>query len=198
MTIKMKLPKDIVPKVLEISAINFPVPGVDMVDFQGGVRAFIASRQHQLWRNAIDNQGNFLWPLRTGRYDRYLSAVYGSVHIIAARSVGVMHNLKEHKVSIQDGVLQTEPTGNIREMYLLDEPLGLQAELDYSVPHTIYVPPQTTAAWFIVINAEDKQGEELAYTNLDLATEGIHFEPMPEDILLDHLKTLRIDIKDVA
>ena len=190
--------------VLEKSLINVHCKGMDSIvvkDAPGMVRIFVARRDHELWRNDPDDKLLTTWSVALHKHhcNVTLMPILGEVYNVLGtpRQVDSPVSMRPYRykspIGTHEGKFELLDSTwiNLNLMkYLLNRPQFLRA----NVPHSVYVPKNTVAAWWIWEGAEDPSYLPTVWSNDDL--ENFSFEgynlPMTEERLKETLNLIGV------
>ncbi len=183
------------------SLINCHVEGVDSILFDDTpgrrVRVFIANKGHQLWRNTITNPSDFSVALHPHHCGVLLVPIYGTIYNILAKPDfgGEAFNVWAYQSQITTGAGRFINAGFTRSLRLSGERLYSQREMTASEIHSMWVPREQAAAWFVYEGADDPAYMPLAYLNaeLDKLDFGNLYQPMSIGWLEEKLEELPIE-----
>lgn len=156
------------------SLINCHVEGVDSILFDDTpgrrVRVFVANKGHQLWRNSLSNPSDFSVALHPHHCSVLLVPIFGDIYNIMATPGfdGEAFNVWAYQSQIMTGAGRFTNTGMTRSLRLSSERLHSQREMAASEIHSVFVPREQAAAWFVYEGADDPAYMPLAYSNAEL------------------------------
>jgi len=198
--------------VLEKSLINVHCKGVDSIvvkDAPGMVRIFVARQDHELWRNDPDRRvsqvviplGDDTWSVALHKHhcDVTLMPILGDVYnVMGTPNVQAETTLMRpyrYKTPIgsHEGKFELLDTTWIN-LHLMKYPLTGPKFLKANIPHSVYVPKNRPAAWWIWEGAEDPNYMPTVWSNDEL--ENFSFEgynlPMTEERLQETLQLIGV------
>lgn len=161
---------------------NCHATGVDSLVFQDTpgaiIRAFVCRPEHELWMNCPSLQFPLAVALHPHHCDVILAPIYGDAY-------NVTHELECVNEILQAYKYESAITGTGGKFTrlgfsrgfklvksLIDRPVSMKAR----EIHTIYVPKDEGAAWFVLEGAENPRYNPIAYSNHNL--EGLDFSGM--------------------
>lgn len=158
---------------------NCHAEGVDSLLFDdtpgARVRAFICRREHTLWRNRLaDNREvPFSVGLHPHHCDITLDLIFGNAfNIVEVFHGGWRTSLREfnYQSAITGEQGRFIETGSVRMVRLVSERLtrGCPFSMRAADLHTIFVPKDEEAAWFVYEGADDPEYKARAYSDDDL------------------------------
>lgn len=181
------------------SIVNCHCIGVDSILFDNRpgtyVRAFVAMRNHVLWKNTIP------WTFSIGMHPHHcdvtLEAIHGPVYNVRIAEEETNHPFSEYKFrSAIKGSGQFIKTGRIKTFDVYNELIN-KIHLKAHELHSIFVPQREEAAWYVREGVEDENYQAVCWSN-DMNLEKFDFNPlyqkMPMDILYRHLTYLNIKV----
>jgi len=199
--------------VLEKSLINVHCKGVDSIvvkDAPGMVRIFVARKDHELWRNDPGRSPAIEWSVGLHKHhcDITLMPVLGEVyHVLGTPNFMTFLQLAQgtpntaYDTTLMRPYRYLSPIGKAHDgkfelldttwinLNLMKYPLTGPQFLKANIPHSIYVPRNQTAAWWIWEGAEDPLYMPTVWSNDNL--ESFSFEdynlPMTEERLQETL-----------
>lgn len=175
------------------SYINCHVKGVDSIGLDPKRRRiFIAHPGHELWKNNL----TFEHPLSVGFHAHHceieLVPVVGRVwNVIAQRGRPTGRWMSAFRYSSQirngKGGFTAEPELDANFDFAMKQ-IDLSWPMAAYELHTVYVPKDEPAAWFVFEGAEDPSYDPITYSNTDL--EQCDFSELYKPMSVPHLKKL--------
>jgi len=191
------------PWIASKSLKNCHVRGVDSVLFDdtsgARVRAFVANKDHDLWMNYGDN-GPMSVAIHPHHCRVTLKRVFGNVHNVFKDHRFDDEMLKEYKYvsPILKGTGSFKETGMIKYCKRYIVPIENEADLPSWRMHSVYVPGNEEAAWFVYEGVEDTEYEPYCWSNADLTKfdfSGL-YQPMDVEYLKGLLKKFNVEVVD--
>jgi len=194
--------------VLEKSLINVHCKGMDSIvvkDAPGMVRIFVARQDHELWRNNPDEgykpAAGETWSVALHKHhcDVTLMPILGEVYNVLGtlrqveNSVSMRPYRYKTPIGSHEGKFELLDTTWIN-LHLMKYPLTGPKFLKANIPHSVYVPKNRPAAWWIWEGAEDPNYMPTVWSNDEL--ENFSFEgynlPMTEERLQETLQLIGV------
>lgn len=194
---------------LDFSLINTHTKGLHSVVFEVGppmVRMYFAAEDHDLWKNEIrTNRTNLSFPydlsiaIHSHRQDITLIPIFGTIINFTLSHENNSYGLGQIELSAYQYISPIlEQEGKfiycgaqklfLSQSIILQDPLFLSAkEL-----HTIFIPQNTSAAWFVIEGEKDLNYNSTCYSNSKL--ENIVFDQMYQKMDLNFLEKVKSEI----
>lgn len=195
--------------ILSKSLVNCHCKGMDSLLIKEGpgmVRMFIARPDHELWLNNPGGVGNsFSIALHRHRTDVTLMPVLGEIYNVetsTANSDPLVSTVLMRSFSYVSPILQEDGKGGFAPVDRAYLPLRLRARrllaptyLAAQALHSVYVPKNQTAAWFIFEGEPNTEYNPIVYSNNPLLTEldlSQYDQPMTSGRLREDLELIGV------
>lgn len=181
------------------SLINCHCVGLDsvmLVDLpESRIRMFYANKHHELWRNSGFDDMSVA--LHSHHCDVKLVPITENVYNITQEVAGSHVKLREfiYQSPITKGTGSFKPTGANLETHLVSQQLLWPIDMIARERHTVFVPKEQEAAWFVMEGREDPLYEPLCYSNVDL--EKFDFTPLYQPMSLEYLESILRSLKSL-
>ena len=182
------------------------VIGLDSVVFNNTpgarVRAYVTQPGHELWMNDPFMKYPMSLAFHPHHCDLTLTPIFGTWENVRLQPSGELKYLRRYREykyvsEITEGAGGFVDTGMIRKWYVNVETVLESRFMDAKEIHTVYVPNQAEAAWYVHEHKEDPYYLGLNYSNTDLElwSPARLYRPMSEDRLLSLLDRMKIKVK---